>query len=78
MHLLEGSAKPGGNSIKASSGINGAPIKYQPGPPFSDTSFYEDTIVSAGAVLALSSDKERKRREVLIENFEILKGKDFL
>jgi len=67
VHLLERSARPGGNSIKASSGINGAPTKYQPGPPFSDTSFYEDTIVSAGAVLALSSDDERKRREALIE-----------
>jgi FAD-dependent fumarate reductase len=30
VYLLERSAKPGGNSIKASSGINGAPTKINP------------------------------------------------
>ncbi|KAF4635075.1 hypothetical protein G7Y89_g3037 [Cudoniella acicularis] len=62
VYLLERSAKPGGNSIKASSGINGAPTKYQPGPPFSDKSFYEDTVKSAGAVISIA----RKQRESLI------------
>jgi flavocytochrome c len=57
--LLERSAKPGGNSIKASSGINGAPTKYQPGP---DTSFYSDTLKSAGAALSTAT----KQRESLI------------
>jgi FAD-dependent fumarate reductase len=53
--LLERSAKPGGNSIKASSGINGAPTRFQPGPPFSDTSFYSDSIRSAGKVFEAAS-----------------------
>ena len=65
--LLERSPKPGGNSIKASSGINGAPTKYQPGPPFSDAFFYADTIISSGSVYASSSGSERKRREKLTE-----------
>src|SRR5436190_4947656 len=59
VRLLERSPKPGGNSIKASSGINGAPTKYQPGP---DDAFYDDTIRSVGAVIA----KARERREKLI------------
>jgi len=54
VHLLERSPKPGGNSIKASSGINGAPTKYQPIP---DTEFYGDTLKSVGKVLANSRDK---------------------
>ena len=62
VYLLERSAKPGGNSIKASSGINGAPTKYQPGPPFSDTNFYADTLKSAGAALSTAT----KQRESLI------------
>jgi len=65
--LLERSLKPGGNSIKASSGINGAPTRYQPGPPFSDSFFYADTIASSGSVFASSSGDERKRREKLTE-----------
>ncbi|TVY93026.1 Fumarate reductase [Lachnellula willkommii] len=62
VYLLERSAKPGGNSMKASSGINGAPTKYQPGPPLSDTSFYDDTVKSAGAALSTAT----KQRESLI------------
>lgn len=56
VHLLERSAKPGGNSIKASSGINGAPTKYQPG---TDTFFYEDTWKSAGSAISTYSDERR-------------------
>ncbi len=52
VRLLERAPKPGGNSIKASSGINGAPTKYQPGPPFSDMGFYEDTLKSAGSAFS--------------------------
>lgn len=63
--LLERSPKPGGNSIKASSGINGAPTKFQPGPPFSDLFFYSDTIASSGAVFSSSSGHERNLRERL-------------
>lgn len=66
VHLLERSAKPGGNSIKASSGINGAPTKYQPGPPFSDSSFYDDTVQSAGIVFAEAGMEEKKRRKALV------------
>ncbi|RFU31742.1 hypothetical protein B7463_g4614, partial [Scytalidium lignicola] len=62
VRLLERAAKPGGNSMKASSGINGAPTRWQPGPPFSDVSFYEDAIRSAGAVLSTA----KKQRESLI------------
>jgi len=59
VHLLERSPKTGGNSIKASSGINGAPTKYQPGKPFLDTSFYDDTLKSAGKAL-LTATKQRE------------------
>lgn len=47
--LIERAPKPGGNSIKASSGINGAPTPYQKGV---DISFYSDTVRSAGARFA--------------------------
>ncbi|OCK76210.1 Flavocytochrome c [Lepidopterella palustris CBS 459.81] len=57
VHLLERSPKPGGNSIKASSGINGAPTRYQLG---SDIDFYDDTLKSAGKALATSRDKREK------------------
>ena len=45
VRLLERAAKPGGNSIKASSGINGAPTRFQKGD---DTTFFADTVRSAG------------------------------
>ena len=47
--LLEMDSKFGGNSIKASSGINGVPTKFQP-PLEKDTQefFYDDTIKSSG------------------------------
>lgn len=50
VRLLERAEKPGGNSIKASSGINGAPTRFQQGKE--DTTFYSDTIRSAGTRLA--------------------------
>ncbi|KAF2713516.1 Flavocytochrome c [Pleomassaria siparia CBS 279.74] len=56
VRLLERAAKPGGNSIKASSGINGAPTKYQSLP---DSTFLADTISSAGAAMAnMTSQRE--------------------
>ncbi|EPS35269.1 hypothetical protein H072_11393 [Dactylellina haptotyla CBS 200.50] len=56
VRLLERTAKPGGNSIKASSGINGAPTKYQ---PISDDVFYADTVKSAGkAMSSLTAHRE--------------------
>jgi flavocytochrome c len=50
VHVLERCARPGGNSIKASSGINGAGTSFQKYQGIPDTfeSFYEDTIKSAG------------------------------
>ncbi|KAL3590445.1 hypothetical protein FPOAC2_12636 [Fusarium poae] len=55
VHLLDRAPKPGGNSIKASSGINGAGTKYQRAAGVdSDTSFYTDSIRSAGSRFHLS------------------------
>ncbi|KAF1978107.1 Flavocytochrome c [Bimuria novae-zelandiae CBS 107.79] len=59
VRLLERGAKPGGNSIKASSGINGAPTKYQ---PIMDDAFYSDTVRSAGKAIHSFA----KQREGLI------------
>ncbi|KAF2250220.1 Flavocytochrome c [Trematosphaeria pertusa] len=59
VRLLERAAKPGGNSIKASSGINGAPTKYQP-PSLHDDAFYSDTVHSAGKAM-LSSTTHREK-----------------
>ncbi|ORY17522.1 FAD binding domain-containing protein [Clohesyomyces aquaticus] len=57
VHLLERSAKPGGNSMKASSGINGAPTHYQ---SVSDDAFYADTVKSAGkAMAAMTAHREK-------------------
>lgn len=57
VRLLERGAKPGGNSIKASSGINGAPTKYQ---HVSDDAFYADSIKSAGkAMNSLIAEREK-------------------
>ncbi|KAI1496333.1 flavocytochrome c [Biscogniauxia marginata] len=49
VHMLERAAKPGGNSIKASSGINGAGTRFQRSSGIAkDESFYDDTVRSAG------------------------------
>ncbi|KAI0017065.1 putative FAD dependent oxidoreductase [Xylariomycetidae sp. FL0641] len=55
VHMLERAAKPGGNSLKASSGINGAGTRFQARAGGSDDSaarFRDDTQRSAGARLA--------------------------
>ncbi|CAI6340571.1 unnamed protein product [Periconia digitata] len=55
--LLERAAKPGGNSIKASSGINGAPTRYQSG---ADDAFFSDTVKSAGkAIYTWTTHREK-------------------
>ncbi|SPO02083.1 related to soluble fumarate reductase (NADH) [Cephalotrichum gorgonifer] len=47
--MLDRAAKPGGNSIKASSGINGAGTRFQRDVGIvSDLSFYDDSVRSAG------------------------------
>ncbi|TXT10589.1 hypothetical protein VHUM_02094 [Vanrija humicola] len=52
VHLLERAGKAGGNSIKASSGINGAGTRFQLAKGIDDTSFYADTQRSAGVRFA--------------------------
>ncbi|KAJ9150203.1 Fumarate reductase 2 [Pleurostoma richardsiae] len=70
VRLLERAPKPGGNSIKASSGINGAPTRFQPGyPDRPDTTFYADTVRSAGGRLSsppAGAGAARAEREALI------------
>ncbi|KAJ4307427.1 hypothetical protein N0V94_009729, partial [Neodidymelliopsis sp. IMI 364377] len=51
VRVLERAAKPGGNSIKASSGINGAPTRYQPLQEPADA-FYSDTVSSVGKIMS--------------------------
>ncbi|KAL1898048.1 hypothetical protein Cpir12675_002137 [Ceratocystis pirilliformis] len=49
VRMLDRGAKPGGNSIKASSGINGAYTRFQAASGIaSDTMFFEDSVKSAG------------------------------
>ncbi|PVH99931.1 Flavocytochrome c [Periconia macrospinosa] len=60
--LLERSPKPGGNSIKASSGINGAPTPYQPVP---DEQFYADTTKSAGRAMESFTNHRQKLIQAL-------------
>ncbi|KAI1101568.1 Flavocytochrome c [Jackrogersella minutella] len=56
VRMLDRAPKPGGNSIKASSGINGAGTRFQKELGITeDESFYSDTVRSAGAKFAESS-----------------------
>ncbi|KAF2123944.1 Flavocytochrome c [Dothidotthia symphoricarpi CBS 119687] len=66
VYLLERGAKPGGNSIKASSGINGAPTQYQPVTEPSDA-FYSDTIRSAGKSMSTFTAQREKLVQTLTE-----------
>ncbi|KAI0204945.1 FAD binding domain-containing protein [Astrocystis sublimbata] len=57
VHMLDRAPKPGGNSIKASSGINGAPTRFQKAKNITDddiTKFFDDSTRSAGARLSQS------------------------
>jgi len=65
VHILERQAKPGGNSIKASSGINGVPTRFQIPGSDSIEEFYGDTLKSASDRL-LKSDDTGAIREKLI------------
>ncbi|CEL10063.1 hypothetical protein ASPCAL13190 [Aspergillus calidoustus] len=67
--LLDRAERPGGNSIKASSGINGAPTRFQtPSGPNDDDErlFYADTVKSAGKAFASAETREKEIREKLI------------
>ncbi|KAF2998432.1 hypothetical protein E8E13_000051 [Curvularia kusanoi] len=58
VRVLERAAKPGGNSIKASSGINGAPTRFQTSQE-PEGAFYADTIKSAGRQMSTyTSERE--------------------
>lgn len=65
VQLLDRFPKAGGNSIKASSGINGAPTRFQPLLD-STQAFLNDTIKSAGLAFNESEGAERERRERLV------------
>ncbi|KAJ0425045.1 FAD binding domain-containing protein [Aspergillus carlsbadensis] len=73
--VLDRAERPGGNSIKASSGINGAPTRFQSqsqspssSAPSDDDEglFYADTVKSAGKPFASAEGREKEVRERLI------------
>ncbi|KAI5299551.1 hypothetical protein KEM55_002071, partial [Ascosphaera atra] len=66
VQLLDRAPKPGGNSIKASSGINGVPTRFQTVPDTVEA-FYNDTVKSAGSAYRDSEGAERERRERLMK-----------
>ncbi|KAF2745331.1 Flavocytochrome c [Sporormia fimetaria CBS 119925] len=65
VRLLERAAKPGGNSMKASSGINGAPTKHQ---LVADDAFYQDTIRSAGKAMDVKTTQRENLITTLVKN----------
>jgi aromatic-L-amino-acid decarboxylase len=67
VQMLDRAPKPGGNSIKASSGINGAGTRFQSSDD-KDTAdiFFQDTLKSAGEAFTQATCDERARREKLI------------
>lgn len=67
VRVLERAAKPGGNSIKASSGINGAPTKLQPVAEPADA-FYLDTVASAGKRMSTFTTERQKLIQTLTED----------
>ncbi|KAI3335896.1 FAD binding domain-containing protein [Ustulina deusta] len=71
VHMLDRAPKPGGNSIKASSGINGAGTRFQKERNITgddSTKFYEDSARSAGArMLSQTSALREPERKALIE-----------
>ncbi|KAI8965201.1 Flavocytochrome c [Daldinia sp. FL1419] len=66
VRMLDRAPKPGGNSIKASSGINGAGTKFQRALNIpEDDSFYADTVRSAGARFAENSPSGIDRKALV-------------
>ncbi|KAI0383362.1 Flavocytochrome c [Hypomontagnella monticulosa] len=67
VRMLDRAPKPGGNSIKASSGINGAGTRFQRDLGIAkDESFYTDTVRSAGARFT-GRGQPGLNREALVE-----------
>ncbi|KAL1892915.1 hypothetical protein Sste5346_006808 [Sporothrix stenoceras] len=62
--LLERAAKPGGNSIKASSGINGAPTRFQQ-QSSRDLAFFSDTVRSAGGRISQGEPNSARRKRLI-------------
>lgn len=59
--MLERAAKAGGNTIKASSGINGAPTRFQdPNQLDYAEEFYKDTVKSAGKPFWTQTERREK------------------
>ncbi|CZT52271.1 uncharacterized protein RSE6_13567 [Rhynchosporium secalis] len=74
--LRERSSKPGENSVKASSGVNGAPAIFQAlasSIEHEDTEICADTVKSAEDVFTISRTKER---EFLIATLTTKSGAD--
>ncbi|GAW16535.1 hypothetical protein ANO14919_059650 [Xylariales sp. No.14919] len=71
VHMLDRAPKPGGNSIKASSGINGAGTRFQKEKNITtddSTWFFEDSARSAGArLLSRTGAVGEAERKTLIE-----------
>lgn len=66
VRVLERAAKPGGNSIKASSGINGAPTRFQPvSEP--EGAFYSDTESSVGTRISTFTAERKNLMKTLTE-----------
>lgn len=65
VHILERQAKPGGNSIKASSGINGVPTRYQIPGSDSIEEFYSDTLKSASEKLLKDKSTGEAREKII-------------
>ncbi|KIW20263.1 hypothetical protein PV08_00838 [Exophiala spinifera] len=59
--ILERQQKPGGNSIKASSGINGVPTRFQSDSSDSTESFYADTVKSVSPNFMRTATESRQR-----------------
>ncbi|KIV85943.1 hypothetical protein PV11_01591 [Exophiala sideris] len=59
--ILERQAKPGGNSIKASSGINGVPTRFQTPGSDSVQDFHNDTVNSVGPNVMNTRTEARER-----------------
>lgn len=73
VHMLDRAPKPGGNSIKASSGINGAHTRFQKAAGITkDDTFYGDSVRSAGRRFSQDLDKVDRARllRVLTEGSE--------
>ncbi|KAI5299558.1 hypothetical protein KEM56_003147 [Ascosphaera pollenicola] len=66
VQLLDRFPKAGGNSIKASSGINGAPTRFQ-ALLDSTEAFLNDTIKSAGLAFNQAEGAEKERRQRLVK-----------